>query len=246
MIRLDNVAKHFGGRTLFSGVNWTLPPGKRVGLVGPNGAGKTTLFRMLSGEMAADEGAIHRAKGTSLGLLAQDVGHIGDAPLIEFVLEGRPDLMELERRMDALTESASAARGPQAAALGEELAHVTDAFERAGGYRFRSDGQSILLGMGFKTHELERPATELSGGWRVRLVLSKLLLQRPDFLLMDEPTNHLDVPSVEWLEGFLAHYEGTVVVISHDRYFLNRLVNQIAAIEPQGIYVQDGNYDDYV
>ena len=246
MIRLDNVVKHFGGRTLFDGLSWSLDIGRRFGLVGPNGAGKTTLFRILTGDLAADSGRVLRPKDCAIGVLPQEVGDIGSAPLLEFVASGRPDLLALESRIQALAAKLDVADAAGAVPLGHELAEASDAFERLGGYRFRSDAEAILAGMGFKPDRFHRPASELSGGWRVRLVLSRLLLQRPDVLLMDEPTNHLDVPSVEWLEGFLGHYEGTVVVVSHDRYFLNRLVDQIAALEPGGLYVHDGNYDAYL
>ncbi len=246
MIRLDDVSKFFGQRALFSGLSLRLDPGRRVGLVGPNGSGKTTLFRLITGETEPDGGRVIRPAGCRVGHLPQDVGDIGDDALIDHVMSGRPEILAIEQRLEQLHIDFDAAPDPDTQhRLGDEMGHLTDELHALGGYGLRARAQSVLTGMGFRTELHERPATELSGGWRVRLVLCRLLLQRPDVLLLDEPTNHLDVPSVEWLEQFLASYEGTVVVISHDRYFLNRLVDQIAAFEPEGLYVQDGDYDAY-
>ena len=247
MIRLDNVAKHFGGRTLFGGVQWAVAPRARVGLVGPNGAGKSTIFRLMTGEMQADEGAVIRPKGCTIGILPQDVGELGDVPCVQYVLSGREELQARAEAMERLTAELDAATDDaEAARIGSELAEASDEFAQLGGYSVRAEAEAILVGMGFRHELFDAPANTLSGGWRMRLVLSRLLLQRPSVLLMDEPTNHLDVPSVEWLEGFLRDYEGAVIVISHDRYFLNRLVTQIAAMEPQGLHLQEGNYDAYI
>ena len=247
MIRVDKVAKHFGGRTLFDNASLALDPGARIGLVGANGAGKTTLFNMLVGTVVPDEGRIIVPKGTTIGHLPQDVGEIGDAPLVEFVLGGRADIMDLRNELETLT-----ARVSVPGLADDELLRITDrmgevsaALDIAGGYDLEARAQRILAGMGFEQHRFGDPASTLSGGWRVRLVLSRLLLQRPDVLLLDEPTNHLDVPSVEWLERFLQDYAGTVVLISHDRFFLNRLATTIAALEAGSLYIHHGNFDSY-
>jgi ATP-binding cassette subfamily F protein 3 len=250
MIQLDRVAKSFGGETLFEDLSWQIGLGRRIGLIGPNGAGKTTLFRLLTGEIAPDAGRVVLPRGTTVGMLPQDVDPFDDRPLLDVVLEGRSDLLALERRMAelqaALTPDAGA---PLPAERTERLAHrlgeVQERYAHGGGYSIRPEARAILSGMGFQEWEQSRSAAELSGGWRVRLALSRLLLQRPDLLLMDEPTNHLDVPSLEWLEGFLADYEGTIVVVSHDRYFLNHLVNEIAAVEIDGFHTCAGDYDAY-
>ena len=247
MLRLDKVAKYFGGRVLFEDVSFTLEAGARVGLVGANGSGKTTIFRILTGEMEADAGRIVCPKGTTLGHLQQDVGDIGEASLLDFVLAGRADILELRRRLDTLTlQLDEACSDPEETLqISDEIGEVTDRLDALDGYTIEARAQSVLLGIGFRPDQLGEPARSLSGGWRVRLVLAKLLLRRPDILLLDEPTNHLDVPSVEWLEGFLDTYPGAVVIVSHDRYFLNRLVTSIVAIEPGGIHVQPGDYDAY-
>ncbi|MFT6400029.1 MAG: ATP-binding cassette subfamily F protein 3, partial [Bradymonadia bacterium] len=247
MIRVDKVAKHFGGRTLFENASLVLEPGARIGLVGANGAGKSTLFKMLSGLMPADEGRIIVPKGTTVGHLQQDVGDIGEQALVEFVLEGRGDVVALRTELEELTEKVSVPNlgHDELVELTDRMGDVGTALELAGGYDLESRAKSILSGMGFLTERFGDPASSLSGGWRVRLVLARLLLQRPTVLLLDEPTNHLDVPSVEWLERFLLDYAGTVVLISHDRYFLNRLVTSIAAFEAGSLYVQLGNFDEY-
>ena len=247
MIRVDKVAKHFGGRTLFDNASLALEPGGRIGLVGANGAGKTTLFNMLVGTVTPDEGRIIVPKGTTVGHLPQDVGDIGEDPLVEFVLRGRDDVVSLREEMEALTHAVGQPGLDEAELLQitDRMGEVGAELELAGGYDLESRAQSILAGMGFEQARFGDPASTLSGGWRVRLVLARLLLKRPDVLLLDEPTNHLDVPSVEWLERFLLDYEGTVVLISHDRYFLNRLVTSIAALEAGTLYVQPGDFDSY-
>lgn len=251
MLQLDRISHAFGGRALFHELSWQLHPGARIGLVGPNGAGKTTLFRILSGELKPDSGRVVRPRDLSIGLLPQDVGDLGEAPVLEHVLGGRADLIDEEKQLQglrvaierAVEESAPPDRLEK---LSLSLAEREDAFRQAGGYRVHADAAAILTGMGFPPAVHQRPCDSFSGGWRVRIVLSRLLLQRPDVLLMDEPTNHLDVPSVEWLEGFLSTYEGTVVVISHDRYFLNRLVTEIAGLESDGLHVHRGDWDAYM
>lgn len=247
MIRVDKVAKHFGGRTLFENASIALEPGARIGLVGANGAGKTTLFKMLAGLMPADEGRIIVPKGTTIGHLQQDVGDIGEQPLVEFVLEGRADVVVLREELELLTEQVSDPNldHDELLRLTDRMGDVGAELDMVGGYDLESRAKSILSGMGFEQERFGDAASTLSGGWRVRLVLARLLLQRPTVLLLDEPTNHLDVPSVEWLERFLLDYAGTVVLISHDRYFLNRLVTSIAALEAGTLYVQLGNFDAY-
>ncbi len=247
MIQLDSISRSFGQRTLFADLSWNLGTGRRIGLVGPNGSGKTTLFRILAGDLEPDTGRVVRPSGCTIGLLAQEVGDLGDAALLEFVLEGRADLLEAERDMERV--AAEIADGPDHARLERltrRLGELEETLRREGGYELRARAREILSGMGFRAEQFEQPTAILSGGWKVRAVLSRLLLQRPSVLLMDEPTNHLDLPSVEWLEGFLQTYEGTVVIISHDRYFLNRLINETAAFEPDGFAVYEGDYDSYV
>ena len=248
MIQLVGVSKSFGSRRLFSDITWRLAPGRRIGLIGHNGAGKTTLFRIIRGEMEPDSGKIVLPPGAAIGLLPQEVGDIDDVPVVDFVLAGRRDLLAMETRLNELTtELASGSlSGIHQEKAANELGEVSENFRMNGGYALRARAQEILRGMGFEEARWQLSSRKLSGGWKVRLVLAQLLLQRPALLLMDEPTNHLDVPSLEWLEGFLGSYEGTVIIISHDRYFLNRLVNETAALELDGLHVHPGGYDSYM
>jgi ATP-binding cassette subfamily F protein 3 len=246
MILLDNVSRVFGARVLFEGLTWQIHPRRRIGLVGPNGAGKTSLFRILAGEAEPDAGRVVCSEGDTIGYLPQDVGDLGDEPVLDHVLAGRPDIVALEGRIEALaTRVERCSDAAEMERLSAELADAQERFRFLGGYEFRARAQEILRGMGFSAERAALRASQLSGGWKVRLVLARLLLQRPTVLLMDEPTNHLDLPSVEWLEGFLSGYDGTVIVISHDRYFLNRLVNDIAHIDVDGFHVYPGDYDAF-
>lgn len=247
MIQLDSVSKSFGGRTLFQNLSWQLRPGKRIGLVGPNGTGKTTLFKILAGDLEYDAGRLVVPSGSSVGLLPQTVGEMVGGTVWSRILEARQDLLDAEVELHALREDLAAARAPEELErLTDALGQKEDAFQHAGGYDLPVRAKAILNGMGFRDERFEDAVETLSGGWRMRLVLGQLLLQRPSVLLMDEPTNHLDVPSLEWLEGFLQSYEGTIVIISHDRYFLNRLVDEIAALEHGQLFVEPGNFDDYL
>lgn len=247
MVQLDSISKSFGGRTLFSDLSWQLRPGKRIGLVGPNGTGKTTLFRILSGELEFDDGRVVVPSGFSIGLLPQTVGEMTGGTVWTRILEARQDLLDDEIQLQQLRDQLAVEKdNATLERLVEKLGELEDRYTMNGGYELPVRAKAILNGMGFRDSRFDDPVDILSGGWRMRLVLGQLLLQRPSVLLMDEPTNHLDVPSLEWLEGFLQSYEGTVVIISHDRYFLNRLVDEIAALEHGELFIEPGNFDDYL
>src|SRR5690625_840278 len=247
MIQLDSISKHFGGRTLFEDLSWQLRPGRRIGLVGPNGAGKTTLFKILHGDEGYDAGRLIVPNHAKVGLLPQTVGEMIGGTVWSRMLDARKDLLEQEEALQDLRTELSKTKDPVLIErLTTQLGEAEDLFEREGGYTLHVNAKAILNGMGFADDRFDAPVESLSGGWRMRLVLAQLLLQRPTVLLMDEPTNHLDVPSLEWLESFLQGYDGTVVIISHDRYFLNRLVDEIASLEHGQLFVEQGNFDDYL
>jgi ATP-binding cassette subfamily F protein 3 len=243
VIQLDGVSKAYGDRVLFREVTWQLGGRERIGLVGPNGVGKTTLCRVLAGLDAPDTGRVSRARETTVGYLPQEAAGEARGSVLDEVLSGFPEVWQLERQLEALAAQLHAAPDDALTARYGDLQHR---FEARGGYRLETEARVVLSGLGFREAEVARPLAEFSGGWRMRAALARLLLQRPTLLLLDEPTNHLDLESLGWLESYLDAYDGTVVVVSHDRYFLNRMVTTIAELSPAGLDLYPGDYDDYL
>jgi ATP-binding cassette, subfamily F, member 3 len=247
MLRLENLSKSYGSRKLFSGVNWQVSGTRCIGLVGPNGVGKSTLLRIIMGEEEADLGAIVRGKETDIGYLPQEVTVDASDPLIEFILQGAEVLLamevELQRLLDQISQEGEGAGIDR---LNSQYAELQERFRMRGGYVVRSRAREIAVGMGFSTNDFESPLSSFSGGWRMRALLCRLLLRHPDILLLDEPTNHLDLESIEWLEGFLSNYEGATIIVSHDRSFLNKIVQEIAELLPDEMKSFVGSYDAYL
>ncbi len=243
LIQAEGIAKGFGGQELFRDLSWQITGGQRVGLVGPNGAGKTTLCRILAGLEEPDAGRVSRARGATVGYLPQEVAGGAATSVLGEALSGFDDVWQLEREME---DAAAALATAPTEELTERYGELQHRFEALGGYRLEAAARAILSGLGFAASELARPLSELSGGWRMRAALARLLLLRPALLLLDEPTNHLDLESLSWLESFLASYEGAVVVVAHDRYFLNRMVSSIADLGSTGVTLYPGDYDDYL
>jgi ATP-binding cassette subfamily F protein 3 len=245
MIQLEEIGKSFGGQVLFRDLTWHITRDQRIGLVGPNGAGKTTLCHILTGAMEVDSGQVRRAKSATIGYLPQEIASAGDGTVLGHLLAGFPEVERLEEEMELL--AAEMAEGDDGAS--EELMHrygeLQHQYEALGGYSLEAKAKTILGGLGFPPDDFFKPLATFSGGWRMRVALGRLLLQAPDLLLLDEPTNHLDLESLQWLEDFLGAYEGTVVIISHDRYFLNRVVDRIAELELGRFALYVGDYDDY-
>src|SRR5216117_1717755 len=247
MIQVEDIAKAYAGQRLFRELSWRIPDGARIGLVGPNGVGKTTLCRLLAGLEEPDAGHISRPRETTVGYLSQEVaGGVGGSVLAA-ALSGFDEVWRIEYQMEEVAAALSGApNGAQSDALTARYGDLQHRFEALGGYRLETAAKAILGGLGFRETDFARPLAEFSGGWRMRAALARLLLLRPSLLLLDEPTNHLDIESLEWLEGFLADYDGTVVLVSHDLYFLNRMVTSIAELGPSGVTVYPGDYDDYL
>ncbi len=247
MIQVEDIAKAYAGQRLFRELSWRIPDGARIGLVGPNGVGKPTLCRLLAGLEEPDAGRISRPRETTVGYLSQEVaGGVGGSVLAA-ALSGFDEVWRIEYQMEEVAAALSGApNGAQSDALTARYGDLQHRFEALGGYRLETAAKAILGGLGFRDADFGRPLAEFSGGWRMRAALARLLLLRPALLLLDEPTNHLDIESLEWLEGFLVDYDGTVVLVSHDRYFLNRMVTSIAELGPSGITVYPGDYDDYL
>ena len=243
----DKVSKSFGGRTLYEGAALQLNTGQRWALVGPNGAGKTTLLKIIMGVETPDEGTVSFQKGTSVGYLEQEAKLAGHATALEEVMASATEIRHLGERISELEAAiANAGEDDGLDALLEEYGHAQDRFERLGGYELESRARAILCGLGFPVDDLDKPAEDFSGGWQMRIALSKLLLRHPDLLLLDEPTNHLDLESVKWLEQFLSGYDGAVLLVSHDRAFMDACVSHVAALENRRLTTYTGNYSAYL
>ncbi|MGP0629819.1 ATP-binding cassette domain-containing protein [Nitrospina sp. 32_T5] len=243
MIQLQNLKKQYGPKVLFDGVGFHLKPGERVGLVGENGMGKTTLFRVIVGQEEVDAGIVHIRKGARVAMLSQELETVNQT-VLERVVEGDARFAEVQREMERL-QNDTAFHDSRPEEWSRRYGDLQHEFERHGGYERESRAQSILSGLGFRAEQVQKPLETFSGGWRMRAELARLLLQSPDVLLLDEPTNHLDLQSVVWLESFLKSYEGSLLLISHDRRFLNALAGRIAELDRGKLTVYTGNYDDY-
>lgn len=247
MITLNRIQKQFGSKILFKDCSLQIGARDRLGLVGPNGSGKTTLFRMILGEEPLDGGEILIAKGVKMGYLPQEVVPFRGDTVLNEVLKSQTNLTSLQDKMKILEEELSSGEDPQKQEkLAREYGKLQEYFALLGGYGLEAEARRILQGLGFKEKDFYRLTDELSGGWLMRIALAKILLESPDLLLLDEPTNHLDLASLIWLEEFLIHYPGAMVIVSHDRIFLNHLIDRIAEIEAQKIDLYYGDYDHYL
>ena len=247
MITLNHIRKQFGSRVLLKDCSLQIGVRDRVGLIGPNGSGKTTLFKMILGEEFIDEGEILVAKGVKIGYLPQEVMGFQGNLVLDEVLKSLTNITSLQDKMKILEEELSSVEDPkEQERLAKEYGKLQERYTLLGGYGLEAEAKRILQGLGFKERDFNRPTDELSGGWLMRIALAKILLQSPDLLLLDEPTNHLDLTSLIWLEEFLVNYPGAMVIVSHDRVFLNHLIDWIAEIEAQKIDLYYGDYDHYL
>ena len=243
ILQLEHISKSFGGRTLFSDVTFKLEQYDRLALVGENGAGKTTLLNIISGRESADEGRVLFAKGARVGYLEQEAIEMGEGPVFDEVMKSHTEIVQAGEKLRELENSlGSNPTEEQLRALGR----TRDAYEMMGGYQLEANVRSVLFGLGFGEQDMKRSTAEYSGGWQMRIALAKLLIRNPEVLLLDEPTNHLDLESVKWLEGFLRGYTGTVVVVSHDREFMDHMVDRVAELAMRKVTLYSGNYSDYL
>ncbi len=247
MISFSNVSKQYGKQILFIDADFQLNPGEKVGLVGPNGAGKSTLFRMIMGEESPDDGVVTRPRKLTLGYFRQEVDEMAGRPVLDEAIAGsgrlgdlHHELLDLERAM------ADPARGDELEAILERFGHVQEEYQHLGGYELEARARACLQGLGFEDDQIDGDVGALSGGWKMRVSMAKVLLGNFDVLLMDEPTNHLDIESILWLEGFLKAVPATLLMTSHDRDFMNRIVTKVLEIDGGDIVSYSGNYDFYV
>ncbi|MFA6449656.1 MAG: ABC-F family ATP-binding cassette domain-containing protein [bacterium] len=246
MIQINDIKFGFGGKYLMEGLCLHIRPGDRLGLVGPNGSGKTTLMRMVCGEIESFDGTITRRKGLTVGLLPQEGIYDRGRSVFDAALETFADLVKLESEIEKLNAEAAAETDPEHQQdLFYRAGELQNDFENRGGFGFRARTAEILTGLGFPKEDFDREIGTLSGGWQMRVALARLLLQKPDVLLLDEPTNHLDLPALVWFEGFLMNYPGSVVLISHDRCFIDRVARRIAEFHMRKLDLYNGNYSYY-
>ncbi len=247
LIRLQGVTKQFGGRVVFDNITLELATGEIIGLVGPNGAGKTTLFKLIAGHYPPDIGTVTISRDLEVGYLPQEPTLRDGATLHDEALSGFADILDMEQRLHALSEQMAAHHdGPRFAELAEQYDKLHDRFVTAGGYVFEQRLKEVLHGLGFEERDYTLPVAALSGGQKCRVALAKLLVQDAQFLLLDEPTNHLDIDAVRWLEKFLAGHHGGAIVISHDRYLLDRIATRILELENGRFNSYPGNYSAFV
>jgi len=244
MLVLNNISFEFGSRYLYQDTSWHIKPFEKIGLIGANGTGKSTLLRIINGDYKVSEGEITKRRDLTIGFLNQDLlSYESGHTILHVAMEAFKKQNELSDEIERLLHLLETDHS-------EEVLHkLHDAqteFETLDGYLIKSKAESVLEGLGFSTTDLQRPLNQFSGGWRMRVMLAKILLAQPDLLLLDEPTNHLDLPSIEWIEEYLDNYEGTVVIVSHDRFFLDRVVNKIADISNSKITTYTGNYTFYL
>jgi len=241
---LQNVTFEFGARVIVRNATWHIQPAQRIGLIGYNGTGKSTLLKVLAGEYQPSEGTVERGRNTSIGYLHQDLlSFETNESIYEVALHAFDKVKAIERELEKLV--AELEKAPNNDALLNTYSEKLHELEEAGGYDVQHKTEEVLQGLGFSNADLKRPYKEFSGGWRMRVLLAKMILQQPDLLLLDEPTNHLDLPSIEWLEKYLQHYKGAVVMVSHDKYFLNRMVKEIVELYQKELHFYSGNYEYY-
>lgn len=243
LVGLNNVTFEFGSRVIVSEATWHIQPGDRIGLIGYNGQGKSTLFKILTGVYTPSKGTVERGKNVTIGYLHQDLLSFStEESILEVAMGAFERVKELEKELEVIVHKLETDSDEK---LLEEYSDKLHEMDMLDGYNIQYKTEEVLLGLGFTTDQIKKPYKTFSGGWRMRVLLAKMILQSPDVLLLDEPTNHLDLPSIEWLEKYLQKYKGSVVIVSHDKFFLNKLVNKIVDLYQQRLNFYTGDYDYY-
>ncbi len=243
MLAINNLTYYISGRPIYFEASLHIKPKNKIALIGANGAGKSTLLRIIAGEYTPDEGDITKSKETTLGYLNQDLlSFQSDDSILNIAMSAFEEALKLQADMEALIQKMETDYKEE---MVEQLASMQERFETLGGYSLKSKAEEILEGIGFKTFELTKPLSQFSGGWRMRVMLAKLLLEKPSLLMLDEPTNHLDLPSIQWVENYLKSYDGAVIVVSHDQQFLNNCTDITVEVSQGKLNLYPGNYDFY-
>src|ERR1700753_1832685 len=246
MITFSNIQKQYGKQLVFVDANFQLNPGEKVGLTGPNGAGKTTLFRMIVGDEGPDEGEVTVPRKLTIGYFSQDVEEMKGRTVLDEAIAGSGRVGDLHHELEALQHAMEdPAQADEMDSILARFGDVQEEYDHLGGYALEAQAREVLHGLGFEDAQIDGDVGALSGGWKMRVALARVLLGRPDVLLMDEPTNHLDIESIIWLESFLKSYQGALLMTSHDREFMNRVVSKIAEIDGGEIVTYSGDYEFY-
>ncbi|MEQ8237979.1 MAG: ABC-F family ATP-binding cassette domain-containing protein [Cyclobacteriaceae bacterium] len=243
MISINNLSYYIGDRALYDEASLFITPKDRIGLIGLNGTGKSTLLKMIVGDVEPTYGEVNMSKETTVGFLNQDLlSYLTDDSILHVAMEAFSETLKLQYQIDEVLHQMETNYSDD---LVDKLAKLQDRFETQEGYSMQAKAEAILEGIGFTTKDLQRPLREFSGGWRMRVMLAKLLLEKPSLLLLDEPTNHLDLPSIQWIESYLQSYEGAFIIVSHDRTFINNCVNKVVEVYARKLHLYVGNYDNY-
>jgi len=244
MISISGITYYIGGRALYEDASAVVKPGDRIGLIGLNGKGKSTLLKIIDGAITPDKGSVSKSRDCTIGFLNQDLlSFQSDDPILQVAMGAFREALATQKEIDRVIHQMEAGYSDD---LMHKLSSLQEKFERLDGYSIQSKAEEVLEGIGFQTADLQRPLRTFSGGWRMRVMLAKLLLEKPSLLMLDEPTNHLDLPSIEWVENYLRNYEGAVMVVSHDRTFLNNVTTRTIEVANQKLTSYEGNYDYYL
>lgn len=244
MVSVNNISYFIGGRALYENASMFIKPNDKIGLIGLNGRGKSTLLKIINGEYQIDAGTISKAKDCTIGFLNQDLlSYQTDDAILTVAMEAFKDAVDTQRQLEKVLHQLETEYSDS---LVEKLTRLQEKFEHLDGYTMQAKAEEVLEGIGFSTKDLHRPLREFSGGWRMRVMLAKLLLEKPSLLMLDEPTNHLDLPSIEWVENYLRTYEGAVIIVSHDRTFLDNVINKTVEVTMGQLVTYEGNYSFYL